>query len=112
MKPSDLTKWAKEEMADAVRSCVREIAERDPEITFDEAQALEKQRDRVLRFLGVEEMKMHAPLDPDCPKVASLMDSDPMIRRWPTTSWSRFERKHRKSCPRCQQYGAANIEVE
>jgi hypothetical protein len=22
-----------------------------------------------------------------------------------------FERKHRKTCPRCQEYGAANIEV-
>jgi hypothetical protein len=57
------------------------------------------------------------PVDPECPVVEQWMDnfwSDPM------TTYSGcgdeiqedFERKHIKDCTRCQEYGAANIDVE
>jgi hypothetical protein len=56
------------------------------------------------------------PIDPECPEVAEYMErlfSDPM------TSYSgcgdeiaeAFERKHRMGCKRCQEYGAANVDV-
>jgi hypothetical protein len=59
-----------------------------------------------------------APLDPDCPAVADFMRSlfdDPMTAAMgaPTDDiCSSFERRHRKVCARCQEYGAANIELE
>lgn len=58
------------------------------------------------------------PLDPDCPHVVEFMDSlfnDPMTQAMgaPTDDiMAGFARRHRKDCPRCQAYGAANIEVE
>ena len=62
-------------------------------------------------------MRMHAPLDPECPAVAEFMSSlfgDPMTHAMgaPTDDICEgFERKHRLSCKRCQEFGAANIEV-
>jgi len=61
-------------------------------------------------------MRYNAPVDPDCPEVekfSSTLFDDPM------TSYSgcggeifeAWERKHRAGCKRCQEYGAANIEV-
>jgi hypothetical protein len=41
--------WAQEELADAVRA--RELIE-DPDSTFDEREAVKRQRGRILRFLG------------------------------------------------------------
>lgn len=61
--------------------------------------------------------KYHAPLDPECPKVSSFMDSlfnDPMTAAMgaPVDDITAgFERKHRVGCKRCQEFGAANIEV-
>jgi len=62
-------------------------------------------------------MRWHAPLDPDCPVVAQFMDSlfdDPMTEAMgaPTDDiMEGFERRHRGKCKRCQEFGAANIEV-
>ncbi len=62
-------------------------------------------------------MKYHAPLDPECPVVAefeSNLFDDPMTDAMgaPTDDiMEGFERRHRSKCPRCQEYGAANIEV-
>jgi hypothetical protein len=59
----------------------------------------------------------HAPLDPECPRVAEYMESlfgDPMTHAYgaPTGDIVEdFERRHRAKCARCQQYGAANIEA-
>ncbi len=62
-------------------------------------------------------MRWNAPLDPQCPKVKkyyrTLVD-DPMTSAMgaPVDEiMEAFERKHRKECKRCQEYGAANIEV-
>lgn len=58
------------------------------------------------------------PLDPECPKVDAFMSAlldDPMTHAMgaPVDDISEgFERKHRKTCERCQQYGAANVEVD
>jgi hypothetical protein len=57
-----------------------------------------------------------APIDPECPEVEhrdESLDADPM------TAYSGrgdevaedFERRHMRECDRCQEYGAANIEV-
>lgn len=62
-------------------------------------------------------MRWHAPLDPECPEYVAFMDSlygDPMTAAMgaPVDDiMEDFERKHRSTCPRCQDYGAANIEV-
>jgi hypothetical protein len=61
-------------------------------------------------------MRYHAPLDPESPEVEHFyesLDSDPM------TAYSSvgediaedFERCHRATCKRCQEYGAENIDV-
>jgi hypothetical protein len=62
--------------------------------------------------------KYHVPLDPDCPEarkfVRTLFD-DPMTKAMggPVDDiMEGFERVHRLKCKRCQEYGAANIEVE
>jgi hypothetical protein len=63
------------------------------------------------------DMRYHAPLDPDCPEVFKFYDglfNDPMTHAMgaPTDDICEgFERKHRARCKRCQEYGAANIEV-
>lgn len=62
-------------------------------------------------------MRYHAPLDPECPDVAAFTESlfgDPMTAAMgaPTDDiMEDFERRHRRKCARCQEYGAANIEV-
>jgi hypothetical protein len=59
----------------------------------------------------------HAPVDPDCPVVSAFTTAlfdDPMTEAMgaPTDDiMEGFERKHRAECKRCQDYGAANIEV-
>jgi hypothetical protein len=57
----------------------------------------------------------HSPLDPDCPDVIAFheADDDPItaMSGCGDEITSDFERKHRKHCKRCQDYGAANIEV-
>jgi hypothetical protein len=62
-------------------------------------------------------MRYHAPLDPGCPEVArfesSLFD-DPMTEAMgaPVDDiMESFEKRHRVKCKRCQEFGAANIEV-
>ena len=61
--------------------------------------------------------KYHAPLDPECPRVAeftSALFGDPMTHAMgaPTGDiMEDFSRKHRIGCKRCQEFGAANIEV-
>lgn len=61
--------------------------------------------------------KYHAPNDPSCPEwsaqVSSLLD-DPMTSAMgaPVDDiLEGWEPKHRAKCKRCQEYGAANIEV-
>lgn len=60
--------------------------------------------------------RWHAPLDPDCPLVAEYGESlwgDPMTAYSGCGDeiWAEFERRHRMRCKRCQEYGAANIDV-
>ncbi len=61
--------------------------------------------------------RYHAPLDPECPQVeafTSALFDDPMTEAMgaPTDDiMEGFERKHRVKCKRCQEFGAANIEV-
>jgi hypothetical protein len=62
-------------------------------------------------------MRWHAPVDPGCPVVSEFtrtLFDDPMTEAMgaPTDEiMEGFENKHRISCKRCQEYGAANIEV-
>lgn len=62
-------------------------------------------------------MRYHAPLDPECPEVAAFTEalfSDPMTHAMgaPTDDiMEGFARRHHAGCKRCQDYGAANIEV-
>jgi hypothetical protein len=57
----------------------------------------------------------HMPLDPACPD-----NPLPGLREDPMTAYSGcgdeiaadLERKHLAKCERCQEYGAANIEVQ
>jgi hypothetical protein len=62
--------------------------------------------------------RYHAPLDPTCPEVSSFMSAlfdDPMTAAMgaPTDEICEgFERNHRRTCKRCQEFGASNIEVE
>jgi hypothetical protein len=60
--------------------------------------------------------RWYAPCDPECPELAERLSElwdDPM------TAYSGcgdeiaddIERGHRADCKRCQEYGAANIEV-
>lgn len=62
-------------------------------------------------------MRMHAPLDPECPELQRFADAlfnDPMTAAMgaPVDDIMEcFERKHRSTCLRCQEYGAANIEA-
>jgi hypothetical protein len=61
--------------------------------------------------------RWHAPIDPECPEVEAFYESlygDPMTQAMgaPTGDiLEDFERKHRAQCKRCQEYGAANIDV-
>jgi len=61
--------------------------------------------------------RYHAPLDPECPVVAEYTDAlfdDPMTDAMgaPTDDiMEGFARRHRRTCKRCQEFGAANIEV-
>jgi len=63
----------------------------------------------------------HAPLDPECPDVEHAFQievepgvwiDDPMGAPVWDDLWEGFEKKHRATCKRCQEYGAANIDVE
>lgn len=57
------------------------------------------------------------PLDPECEAVAKFTSSlfdDPMTSAMgaPTDDIMQgFSRKHRVSCKRCQEFGAANVEA-
>jgi hypothetical protein len=62
-------------------------------------------------------MKYYIPLDPNCPAateyICCLVD-DEMTKAMgaPVDEiLEDFERRHRLKCKRCQEYGAANIEV-
>ena len=61
--------------------------------------------------------RWHSPLDPNCPEYTRFVNSlfeDPMTEAMgaPTDDiMEDFERRHRAKCKRCQEYGAANIEV-
>jgi hypothetical protein len=58
------------------------------------------------------------PVDPECPVVADFYESlynDPMTIAYgaPVDDIGEsFERRHRAKCKRCQEYGAANVDVE
>ena len=61
-------------------------------------------------------MRYHAPVDPYCPELSEKLEA---LHNDPMTAYSgvgdeiqeSIERKHRQDCTRCQEYGAANIEV-
>jgi hypothetical protein len=60
--------------------------------------------------------RYHYPLDPDCPEVKEMMDGfweDPITRSSGCGGeiLEDFERRHRANCKRCQEYGAANVDV-
>jgi hypothetical protein len=61
--------------------------------------------------------KWHAPLDPTCPEVIEYRQTvmEDMFGRAMGAPldefFEDFERKHRKECIRCQEFGVANIEV-
>lgn len=56
------------------------------------------------------------PLDPDCPDVIEYckMADDPIMQM--SGCWGEFYEdfatKHRRECKRCQEFGAANVDVE
>jgi hypothetical protein len=58
------------------------------------------------------------PLDPACPEVRKFMDgltNDPMT--WATGApidniVEGFEKKHRRKCERCREFGAANVAID
>jgi len=58
------------------------------------------------------------PVDPECPQVAEFAEclfGDPMTKAMgaPTDEiMEGFERKHRATCKHCQEFGAANVDVE
>jgi len=58
--------------------------------------------------------RWYAPLDPDCPSnpLTDLWE-DPMTKAYGMGEEiaEMLEPKHRANCKRCQEYGAANIEV-
>jgi hypothetical protein len=59
--------------------------------------------------------RYHAPLDPECPEVIRWNEAgdDPISQScgcWDEFT-DAFEKRHRHECERCQEYGAANIEV-
>lgn len=60
-------------------------------------------------------MQWYSPLDPDCPKVQNIYEEleDPMTEAFGVGGdiMEDFERTHRKKCVRCQEYGAANMDV-
>lgn len=58
----------------------------------------------------------HSPLDPECPEVSQfhqMHDEDPISQQCGCMEeiFEGFERSHRQTCGRCQEYGATNIEV-
>ena len=56
------------------------------------------------------------PLDPDCPEVKEYEDSmdDPYAEMAGEGEDTRtvYGNSHRKTCKRCQEYGAANVDVD
>ena len=60
--------------------------------------------------------KEHAPLDPRCPDVVEFYEGhvdDPISQMSGCMGeiTQSFESRHRDNCQRCQEYGAANIEI-
>lgn len=60
--------------------------------------------------------RWYAPVDPECPEVKEWIEStldDPILNMSGIGSelTQDFENSHRVKCKRCQEYGAANIEV-
>jgi hypothetical protein len=63
-------------------------------------------------------MRYVYPLDPECPVARAYIEGlldDPMTDAMgaPVDDIiAAFERRHRRSCLRCQEYGTANVVVE
>jgi hypothetical protein len=60
--------------------------------------------------------RYHAPLDPECPDVVDFYEGhmdDPISQMSGCMGeiTQDFESRHRAICERCQEYGAANINV-
>jgi len=57
--------------------------------------------------------RLHTPLDPDCPGNPHNRPYDPMDEACGCMDeiLASLERRHAKTCIRCQDYGAAHIEV-
>ena len=55
------------------------------------------------------------PLDPECPAVAKFEESldDPIMQESGCAGefYEDWSKKHRRDCTRCQEYGAANVEI-
>jgi hypothetical protein len=62
--------------------------------------------------------KWHAPLDPDCPAnrefIQALLSDEMTIAMGAPVDEivEDFEKKHRAKCKRCQEYGAANMDIQ
>jgi len=63
------------------------------------------------RLFAIERLMRYVyPLDPECPVVAEFMETlfgDPMMAMGAPVEdiTEEFERRHRKECKRCQEYG-------
>lgn len=69
-------------------------------------------RGEVIQMAG----RWVAPLDPECPEVVAYhaqTDDDPIMEMSGCAGefYADFERQHRAECTRCQEYGAANVDV-
>jgi hypothetical protein len=62
-------------------------------------------------------LRYHAPCDPECPEYSEYVEclfNDPMTQAMgaPVDDiMEDYERKHCMKCKRCQEYGAANIDI-
>jgi F0F1-type ATP synthase membrane subunit b/b' len=57
MSASDTRSWAKEEILDAIDKLIKEKKSEIPRISLEEEQALERERDRVVKFLNCKTRK-------------------------------------------------------
>lgn len=57
MSASDTKQWAKEELIDAIDAFIKDKKEEIPRLTLEEEQALDLERNRVVKFLNCKAKK-------------------------------------------------------
>jgi hypothetical protein len=55
MSATDLKKWAREELRDAIDEKIECMIEHEYTLDFDDIAALKKERNRIAKFLGFQE---------------------------------------------------------